>query len=96
MFENKSEDYIGEEMLVGEMKKIFIDKWVIAEVTGETKRLRTIGKAIIFFDTEKDMHLGIRKMRTDGDKRPTITFRGAYGPNTLRPRHERVVPYEEY
>ena len=90
------DEYIGKEMLVDDMCKIFIDKWVIAEVTGKTPRLRSIGKAILYFDTEKEMHLDIRKRYEEGDNRTLSYFRGDYGPNTLKPRFERVTDYEEY
>ena len=96
MCEKKLDEYLGMEMLQDEMRKLFVDKWVIAEITGETERFRTIGKAINFFDTEKEMHLEIRRLRAVGDRRSFSSFRGIYGANTPRPIHERVADYEEY
>jgi len=65
-------------MLLEEISKIFIDMWVIAEVTGKTERLRPKGKVIKFFETEKEMHLEARRVNDEGDKRHLSLFRGLW------------------
>ena len=90
------EEYIGKEMPLSDIRKKLIDKWVIAEVTGKTDRLRPIGKVIVCFDNEKEMHLMVRQLNNNGDARHLAVFRGAYGLHTPKPRFERVVPYEDY
>ena len=85
------DDYVGKEILIDDMRKIFVDKWIIAELTGENDKFRSVGKAIIYFDTEKETHLELRKMRENGDRRRTLLFRGSYGPNTIKPRFGRVT-----
>ena len=91
MNEQSLSDYVGKEILIDDMRKIFVDKWVIAELTGENKKFRHIGKAIVYFDTEKETHLELRKMRENGDPRRTLLFRGSYGPNTIKPRFGRIT-----
>jgi len=90
------EQYLGVEMLLEEVSKIFIDMWVIEEVTGRTERLRPKGKVIEFFETEKEMHLEARRLNDEGDKRHLSLFRGVYGRDTPKPSFERVIAYEDF
>ena len=90
------EQYLGVEMLLEEISKIFIDMWVIAEVTRRTERLRPKGKVIEFFETDKEMHLEARRLYDESDKRHLSLFRGSYGLGTPKPHFERAVAYDDF